>query len=395
MRRFQVWTVVLCLLLLAVSCGRRYRLHPDDLSSEGRWECSRGSSARLGVAESAAFDGRLRLLWVQTTSGKPAGPLSIHNGTLIYPESKKKIRFYDVASGRHLGRLNAKGVPQTGVAVADSLAFYGVAPRKEFLRAVNLLTARRLWNADVKDANAGPIIVDNRLIVSSREGVLLAFELDDGELAWTFQADQRLTAGPSFGHDRLFQPADQGWLYAVSADSGCEMFRVRLDGPLVNAVAVADRVYGAVMTGQVYGLNPEDGSVVWQTQLDGPIWTSPAVAGESVFVGHSGGELAALDGATGRVLWRYDLGEVVRASALVLGEYVVAGTMTGRVLVLDAESGASVDSTRVKGAIQFPPVTDGRRLFIATQAGKIFCFGESNEQADRTHQGVNPQLQSE
>lgn len=397
MRRWLSILLLLVLLtaLIVTGCGRRYRLDPESVGNEHTWACSRGSAAQTGASDSSAFDGRLHLLWEQGVSGKAAGPLSIHNGTLVYPETRKKIKFYDLETGDYLGRLKARGVAQTGVAIADSLAFWGVAPRRDGLYAHNLITYRRLWEGHVKDALPGPIIWDNRLVVSSAEGVLLALDLNHGDTVWTFQADQRLTAAASSEFGKIFQPADRGRLYAVSADSGRELFRVVLDGPIVNTVAVADKVYVAVMTGLVYALDPESGSIVWKVDLGHPIWTSPTVADGRVFVGNSGGQVVALDGATGLVLWRFEAGAVIRCSALAAGDLVVTGTMSGRLVVLRADDGALVDSTTVKGPIKASPVTDGRRLVIATEAGKIYCFGETHDQTDLAHQGIDSRLQSQ
>ena len=395
-RRLLIVILLVSLIGLVVTgCGRRYRLHPEDVGDQNAWACSRGSEAQTGVSKMSAFDGRLQLLWEQGASGKPAGPLSIHNGTLVYPETRKRIKFYDLSTGDYQGRLKARGVAQTGVAIADSLAFWGVAPRRDGLYAHDLITCRRLWEGHVKDVLPGPIIWENRLVVSSAEGVLLALDLNHGDTVWTFQADQRLTAAASSGFGRIYQPADRGWLYAVSADSGRELFRVKLDGPIVSTAAVADRVYVAVMTGLVYALEPEDGSVVWKADLGHPIWTSPTVADGRVFVGNSGGQVVALDGATGLVLWRYEAAAVISCSGLAAGDFVVTGTMSGRLVVLRADDGALVDSTTVKGPIKASPVTDGRRLVIATEAGKIYCFGETHDQADLAHQRINAQLQSQ
>ena len=387
--------LTVAMVLILTACGRKYRLQPNSLGNEHSWASSRGSAAQTGYCDSSTFDGRLHLIWSKGTSGKPAGPLSVHHGALVYPDTRKKIRFYDIETGHYLGRLKAKGVAQTGVAISDSLAFWGVAPRRDGLFAYDLRNSRRQWDIKVKDAFPGPIIWDNRLVVSSREGEMLALELDQGKQVWTYQADQRLTAAASFGHDRVFQPADRGWLYAVSADSGQELYRVLLGGPIVSAVAVADKVYVAVMTGQVYALNPDDGAVAWMTELGHPIWTSPTVANGRVFVGHSGGEVVALEALTGKVLWRYNAGTVIQSSVLATGDYLATGTMTGLLLVLKAEDGVLVDSTTLKGPIKESPVTDGRRLFVATEAGKIYCFGESDEQADLAHKRVNAQLQSQ
>lgn len=383
--------VMLGLAAIFVSCARKYHLDRNDLAQGENWACSRGSAAQLGVSASREFDGRLNLLWKNDFGGKPVGPLAIHNNALIMPDTKKKIRFYDLRDGHYLGRLKAKGVPQSGIAVADSIALYAVSPKKNFVRAYNLFSGKRLWQSRVKDANSGPIILDNRLFVSSRAGQLLAYEIDNGELSWTARFDGLLTASVSYADGRLYQPGDDGLLHVVSADDGHKLYDVQLDGSIVTSVAVSDHVYVTDILGNVYALDPSDGAIVWQTKLDGPVWTSPAVADGRVFVGHSGGEVVALKAESGETIWRYSTGAVVRASVLVTGDLVVAGTMAGNLMVLRADDGSLVDSTTLKGAIEFPPVTDGRRLFVATQAGKIVCFGEDDEQADHATHGVNSQ----
>jgi outer membrane protein assembly factor BamB len=385
-------TVALICSIGLISCGRLYRADREK-KSWASYACSRGSAAQLGAVDSALPGGHFKLLWQKSVSGKPAGPLSIHNGALVYPETRKKIRFYDVQTGHELGRWKAKGVPQTGVLISDSIAIFGVSPRRDFLRAVQAFSAKRLWQKKVKDVAAGPIIVDNRLIVSSGDGLVRALELDDGESAWTFTGDQRPSAAASCGHERIFQPAEHGWLYVLSPDSGRELYRVQLDGSLVSPVAVAQFVYATTVTGRVYALNPDDGSTIWKADVGNPVWTSPAVGRDRVFVGHSGGEVLAFDAVSGHELWRYQAGGVIRASVLSVGDLVIVGTMTGRLLALKADDGSLVDSTTVKGAVLFSPVSDGKRLFVATQAGKILCFGDRDEQADLTRQGINAQLQ--
>jgi outer membrane protein assembly factor BamB len=383
--------LILIVVAIALSgCGRKYRLQAINMGDDDGWACSRGSATRTGYDDSGSFNGRLVLLWDQHTAGKAAGPLAVHHGSLVFPDSKKKIRFYDAETGRYLGRIKAKGIPQTGVVVSDSVAIYGVSPKRNFMRAYNLLNGKKLWQTLIKDALPGPIVQDNRLYVSSAEGELMAFGLTDGRPIWSTRLPSRASTSVSLIGDRLYQPGDGGRLYGLDASDGRILFEVQLEGPLVSPVALADRVYACDMLGWVYALNLDDGAVIWQTQLEGPIWTTPAVAEDRLYVGHSGGQVVALNRADGEPVWVYDIGAVVRASVLVVGDYVIAGSMAGNLVVLRADDGSLVDSTTVKGAIGFPPVTDGRRLFVATQAGKIVCFGEHNESTDLEHHGDTP-----
>jgi len=384
--------LLICLAAIGLSsCGKKYRLRHEDISSEGNWAFSRGDLSARGSRGEASFDGRLNILWKASTRGKPAGPLAISNRTLVFSETRKRVNFYDVVTGDYKGRIKTKGVAQSGVVVKDSLAFFAVGPKRNKLSGYNLLRRKTLWVRPLRDAMPGPIIVDNRLLVSSGAGSLEAYSPQDGSDCWRFEADTRLTASASFAGDRIFQPADQNVLYALAADDGQELYRVELEGPIVSVVAIDDLVYVTDVLGYVYGLEPSDGSVVWKTQLEGPIWTSPAVASGRVFVGHSGGEVIALDATDGSELWRYRTIDVVKASPVVVGRFLVVGTLRGRLLVLRTEDGSLVDEKQLEGPIEYSPVTDGKRLMVVTQAGKIVCYGENNEQPSLVDQGVNSQ----
>lgn len=86
------------------------------------------------------------------------------------------------------------------------------------------------------------------------------------------------------------------------------------------------------------------------------------------------------------MIWNYPIIDVVKASPLLVGQFVVVGTMSGKLVVLDKTDGVKVAETEVTGAISFPPVTDGSRIFVATQSGRILCYGEQHEQLTEDRQ---------
>jgi len=379
MSRFLRFGALILILLSLAACSARYRIDRDSLSIPSPWPFARGSVSGLGAVDSGDFPGRLDVIWKTKSGDKPAGPLTIYHGALVYPGTKKKVRFYDLVSGENLGILRTKGIPQTGVVMSDSLAFFCLSPKRNRLYAVDLVNQRVLWRASVKDAAPGSIILSNRLLISSGEGTLIAVDTETGETAWRFTAEGRFVASASAGSGNVFQPSDRSVLHVLSPEDGHEILRVETDGPLVSAVAVADLVYAADVRGHVYAIDPDSGRIIWRVKLEGPIWTTPVVLRDRVFVGHSGGWLVALDAASGRQLWRFETGEVIKASPLALDSYVVVGTMGGRLLLLDASNGRLLAKQQLRGAIAFPPVTDGRRVFVATQLGRIAAFGEQHE----------------
>lgn len=367
--------VVLAVLMMVAGCSKRYRLDRETLAVESAWPFHRGGLASIGALPDGSFDGRLDVVWEEHTKSKPVGPLTIYHDHLVYPDARNKIRFLDAASGEFRGRIKPKGTPQTGLVAADNLAFYAIGPRHNRLKCVNLRSGKEQWTRRFNDASPGAIVVDNRLIIGSSNGVLLALEPETGKVVWHFTSESMLTVPASFGDGKIVQPGDDGNLYVLSSQDGSEIFRTRLGGELVSPAAVSDKIYIGDISGSVYGIDLSTGAIAWETKLKGPVWTSPAVAGGRLYVGHSAGELVALDAATGHVLWTHNTVDVIRASAIVAGKYVVVGTMTGKVYSLDAATGQIVSQRELDGPIFTAPVTDGERVFVATEKGYITCFG--------------------
>ena len=146
---------LVALLLLIVGCSRRFRLSEEQLALPSAWPFHRGSIQGPGSVESDSFDGHLNILWEKRIGDKPVGPLTISHGTLIYPGSRRKIRFFDQVDGDYLGHWRAKRSVQTGLTMVDSLAYYGTSPPYERLCCIDLAHRRRVWRRRVKDAAAG------------------------------------------------------------------------------------------------------------------------------------------------------------------------------------------------------------------------------------------------
>ncbi|RKX27615.1 MAG: hypothetical protein DRP45_00535 [Candidatus Zixiibacteriota bacterium] len=376
---------LLAMVCSLTSCGKRYRLRLDDMTTESSWPFARRDVSASGAWVTAGFSGKLDVLWEARTGGKPAGPLTIMNGALVFPETKKRLRFYRAENGENLGKMKTRGIPQSGAAIRDSIVCFSVGPKRNRLYGYNLVSRKSLWERDLKDAAPGPIIVDKHLLVTSLEGRLFAFGFDDGASLWDFDPDRRLSASASYAGGRLFQPADHGRLYVLAIDDGRQLCEIDLKGPLTSmVVATEDRAYAADILGSVYALSPDDCSVVWEMTLEAPVWCSPALMDDRLYVATTGGQVTALDAESGQRLWIYEAIEVIKVSPLVIGDYVIVGTMAGNVLVLRADNGSLVDSARVEGPIAVGPVTDGNRVFVATQKGRIVCFGEENGKATGT-----------
>lgn len=365
-------------ILILSGCSGKFKLNREQLADPVEWPYHRGQAESSGALE-GSFNGKLTVLWEHRTSGKPAGPLTLYYGSLVYPSTRKKIEYFDMASGRHEGKLKTSGYTQAGMVIRDSLAFYALATRRNRVQAVNLLNQKDLWQRSVKEASAGTILVNNNLIIGSAAGGILALDPVDGSVRWKSDPKLRAAAPSSASHGLVFQPIDGGQVVALDASSGDERYRVTIGAQVTAPVAVTDRAFVADIMGDVTAFEPSNGSIVWKSSVAHPIWAAPAVTGSILVVGNSGGQVVGLDAATGEIRWRFETTKVVRAAPLIVDLYVVAANMAGEVFVLNRETGDLVDRTALRGAVTTSPVSDGRRVIVATDKGYITCFGDTDE----------------
>ena len=396
MKRFFVSvTQLLLLILLLTGCVRKFKISADDLSDESPWPFVRGDKAALGAYPDASFSGKLDFIWERKERDKPAGPLTIYHDALVYPGTKKTIKFFDLKTGKKLGRIKSRGLAQSGVIMNDSMAFFAIGPHRNRLSGYNLIKNKRTWKHPVKDASIGPILVNNRLIISSGDGTVEAIDPETGENIWIFKADEKFLVSPSFYGDKLFQPGDGGHLFVLAVDDGTLIDKIEVDGPLLSHVAASEIVYFADVLGNAYSVDAESSEIIWKTRLDGPVWAAPALAEGVVIFGHSGGEVVALDTETGEQKWSFRTGEVVKAAPIIVGQFVIVATAGGKIYCLRVGDGTALAMQELKGGIKYPPLTDGRNIFVVTQKGHIACFGDGNEQVSKAGKRVNARDESQ
>ena len=369
--------VIIALSLLG--CSKKYSLKRTEINKSAEWSFYRGGLNAKGAVPESDFSGKLDIVWEFSSNDKPVGPLTIYNDYLIYPGARNKIKFIQSETGKYNGYIKSKGTAQTGLIISDSLGYFAVAAKKSKLKCINLLNRKTVWQKRVKDAAYGSIIIEEKLIVGSSEGRLLALDKSTGEILWVYNCESRLTLPPTFGNNRIWQPGDNGMLFQIDPEDGQEILSVSLSHPIVTTVAFDQFVYVADLGGILYKIDSNDGSVIWQKEIGGSVYGSVSVANDRIYIGHSGGEVLSISTNDGSVLWRYNIIDVITAPLLLVGKYIVFGSKTGEFFSLSAADGSLVEKRKLNGAVSFAPVTDGDNIFVATDKGMITCFGERDD----------------
>jgi len=167
----------------------------------------------------------------------------------------------------------------------------------------------QIWQKDLRaEISSSPELVDGKIVVGSRGGVLYAFDRETGKKLW----------GMLFWGSAIESTAvpGKGSLFYIGAS---DLRRVSL-------------------------IDAKDSRVLWRTDVFGLPWPRPAFSGGRVFASATGyapyqmrhlGSFNALDAETGKIIWRWpapvtdSLVSGFAAPPVVDGDLVIVGGLDG------------------------------------------------------------------
>lgn len=126
-----------------------------------------------------------------------------------------------------------------------------------------------IWRNKVAAFTSSPILVGDRIFMTSEIGVLLCFDAKTGKKYWEKKiAPDQIHAGPVYGDGKLYVPFNNGTFVIMKAtDEGpVELSRVKLDANMLGAPAIWNgKVYVSTTQGlHAFGSKREkDESPVW------------------------------------------------------------------------------------------------------------------------------------
>ena len=191
-----------------------------------------------------------------------------------------------------------------------------LVPTEEGVLALHRATGAARWEARIGERANTPVVAGGRVVVSTWDGSLAAFDLAGGRVAWRTPLPG-LALGPAAGDDGVVVTtweAEHGagaGATAVDPATGRQRWAVPLPEGGVSApglVTAAGERRAVVIAGDIaaHALALDSGAERWSTALEGA--GSPEVVpvdagGGAVLLGHRLGGLVLLDGVDGRVRW--------------------------------------------------------------------------------------------
>lgn len=239
------------------------------------------------------------------------------------------------------------------------------------LYSLNPTTGASNWQfTEAHDHWIGSVLVLDNLIYAPNADYNLYVLNMQGQLQWTFAAQQALWGTPvSDGTNIYFGSLDRK-VYAVDAKSGKQVWAHKIDGAILGSPVVGDNnvLYVSSYGGTIYGLNTSDGSTVYSTTASSWVWSGPTLESNTLYFGDGSGDLYAQPINGTDAAWHQNLNGAITGSPLVEGGNVIVGTDSGNVYFVDM-SGKNVRPISISGKIYASPVAAGDLILVAPTKG--------------------------
>ncbi|MEM5871475.1 MAG: PQQ-binding-like beta-propeller repeat protein, partial [Candidatus Aenigmatarchaeota archaeon] len=126
---------------------------------------------------------------------------------------------------------------------------------------------------------------------------------------WTYQSGGSIL-GCRIYEGILYFGCCDGYLYAVDAKTGKELWRFKTGGVIVSHMPEIHEnvVYTVSYDGCLYAIDRNTGKEIWRFQTGDKCWSSPTYFNDTIYFGSKDENLYAVDAKTGREIWRFSTG---------------------------------------------------------------------------------------
>jgi outer membrane protein assembly factor BamB len=366
----KIFVFLLFLVVGVLSCSP-LRLQHSIKTSGHDWIMYGGRMERTNVAPCTVTPPLVRVWTYDASAGFSPYSVAVAESLVFIANLQGEIRIVRVSDGQEVSSHDF-GSAIFGTPVIENDTMYITMSRNETnLFAYTLTTGGMQWKQKVGDVETAPLMIHNRLFVTTYGGELLSVNKSTGDIVWTFKIPAPARTGiirssPASDTTTIVFGCDDGKLYAVTADSGKLRWSTATRGSIVASPSVSDgKVFVGSLDSTFYAFSLDSGKVLWRRSLGSRIYGSQAVSAGHVYVGTSGGELYCLDGTDGTSIWCGKVKSILSSAPLVSDSVVYAGCADKKLYAFSAGSGALLGNYQLEGRIKAGPVAcDGYLLVL-------------------------------
>ncbi len=254
-------------------------------------------------------------------SAVPGGGIAAADGRIFAATGYRQVVALDAGSGAQAWAKELDDPARGAPTVANGKVY--VVTANQVLYALSAADGTELWSyRGIPEtagllSNASPAVAGNLVVVPYSSGEIVAFDAGSGKLKWldTVVRGSRTSAVAALNdvaarpvvHDGIvYATGISGRMVAVKLANGERIWETNV-GSASTPVVAGEAIFVVDMSERVLALSRRNGELMWATQLPAgekkkrERWSGPSLAGGSLWVASSKGNLYALNPATGQI----------------------------------------------------------------------------------------------
>jgi outer membrane protein assembly factor BamB len=235
------------------------------------------------------------------------------------------------------------------------------------------------------------VVVEDRFIVGSRGGTVVALEIKEGQQLWSTPVSGGVDSAARYDSTtgNVYVGTDDGFLYALDAATGAIRWTYKGRGAIERLPELGgDAIHVASASDRIVALDPRTGELRWQYEREAPEGftihghSGPRLHRGVVYLGFSDGYVVALNAGTGDPVWGRSLAaaseqyiDADATPAIYDEDTVITSSYSGGLYALSAATGDVLWRLNIEGAGTVQ-VIDGRLYFSAPREGLTATTGK-------------------
>lgn len=332
-------------------------------------------------------------------------PPVVLGDTIFAIDSAVQVSAIDAASGAKRWTTTPEELPDTdrlnggGIAVADGRLF--VLTSKGIVLALDASGGQEIWRRDLRSPLRGaPAVVEGLVLLISADNQSYALDAMSGELAWQHTAPGEIAAilggsTPAADQGIAIVPYSSGEVTALALETGVPIWSETVLRPRRTLAIAAindidglpvidrDRVFVGGTGGEIAAFDLRTGTRLYDLTI--ATEQTPWPAGEVVYLITDRGEVVCMLRQTGQVRWVSPLpreregdtsGDTVIKwhGPVLVHDRLLAGSSDGELASISPYTGEILGRVEVGAPIRQPPIVANGAIYLLTEDGTLHAY---------------------
>lgn len=227
--------------------------------------------------------------------------------------------------------------------------------------------------------NAASPVYSGTTVYFASGGTLFALNSSDGATLWQYPADGKpgpaFSTTPAIADGFVYATNDGAQVVKLAAQTGKEVWKVKLDGALRSAPVISDgTVFFGSSNSHCYAVSAETGQTLWDVATNGTITGSPTVTGGLVVFTSADDTVYSLNTRTGRKAWSVPFDSDPSIVPVAYDGRTVYITAGDTIYSLDPNSGRQRTTLKLPTNVLIPPTITPETDYVITQSSVLYAL---------------------